>query len=131
MTASSPRPPATKARSSSRTGASPESLPVLVDRLRWDRRRHPCRGHREYSRVARGVAAIAEQTLTAGDPQGARALVPVLRTAVDRVTLALAHLDDSCGVIGQDLRDLMQVYARACCAAPPPPAPLAAWVPES
>lgn len=69
---------------------------------------------------------MAERTLTAGDPQEVRALVPVLRKAVDRVTRALAYLDDSSGVIGQDLRDLMAAYARACRAVPPPPAPLAA-----
>ena len=105
-----------------------ESLSVLVDRLRWDRRRHPYHGHREYSRAARGVAAIAERTLTVGDPQQVRALVPLLRKAVDRVTRALQYLDDSSGVIGQDLRDLMSLYARACSAAPPSPAPLAAWL---
>jgi hypothetical protein len=107
----------------------PESLPGMVDRLRWDRRRHPYHGHREYSQAARGVAAIAEQILAAGDAQAARALVPQLRKAVDRVTRALQYLDDSSGVIGQDLRDLMEAYARACRTAPPSSsATLASWL---
>ena len=106
----------------------PESLPGLVDQLRWDRRRHPYHGRREYSQAARAVAAIAEQVLTAGDAHAARALVPQLRKAVDRVTRALQYLDDSSGVIGQDLRDLMTAYARACRAAPPSSGPLAGWL---
>jgi hypothetical protein len=106
----------------------PESLPKLVDQLRWDRRRHPYSGRREYSQAARGVAAIAEQVLTVGDAQAARALVPQLRKAVDRVTRALQYLDDSSGVIGQDLRDLMTAYARVCRQAPPSPGPLASWL---
>jgi hypothetical protein len=100
---------------------------VLVDRLRWDRRRHPHHGHREYSQAARGVAAVAEKTLTVGDQVQVQALVPVLRKAVDRVTRALAYLDDSSGVIGQNLRDLVSLYARACCAAPPSPAWRPGW----
>ena len=102
---------------------------MLVDRLRWDRRRHPYHGHREYSQAARGVAAIAERTLTAaGGGEEVRALVPVLRKAVDRVTRALQYLDDSSGVIGQDLGELMSLYARVCCVAPPPPSSLAPWL---
>ena len=108
--------------------ALPESLSVLVDRLRWDRRRHPYHGHREYSQAARAVAVVAEKTLTGGDGEDWRSLVPVLRKAVDRVTRALQYLDDSSGVIGQDLSDLMEMYARACCAASPPPSPLATWL---
>lgn len=78
-------PPAQPARS---VQSFTESLPVLVDRLSWDQRRHPYHGHREYSQAARGVAAIAEQVLAAGDAQAARALVPQLRKGVDRVTRA-------------------------------------------
>ncbi len=118
-------PPAQPARS---VQSFTESLPVLVDRLSWDRRRHPYHGHREYSQAARGVAAIAEQVLAAGDAQAARALVPQLRKGVDRVTRALQYLDDSSGVIGQDLRALMEAYARACCLAPPSSGPLAGWL---
>ncbi len=90
--------------------------------------RTPYSGRREYSQAARGVAAIAEQILTDPDAQAARALVPQLRKAVDRVMRALQYLDDSSGVIGQDLRDLMEAYTRACCAAPSSPGPLAGWL---
>src|SRR5450755_3850890 len=129
MTAPSPRRPSRPGSSSRQPRvSSQESLSVLVDQLRWDRRRHPCHGHREYSQAARGAAAVAEQTLTAGDGEQVRALVPVLRKAVDRVTRALGYLDDSSGGIGQDLRDLLSLYAWACRAAPPPPSPLAAWL---
>ncbi|MGC5023004.1 hypothetical protein [Micromonospora sp. DT47] len=33
-----------------------DELTVVVDRLRWDRRRDPYRGRREYSQAARQVA---------------------------------------------------------------------------
>jgi hypothetical protein len=92
-----------------------ETLPAVVNRLRWDRRRDPRRGHREYSRAAREALAVADGILTRGDPREAR---------------ALGYLDDSSGVIGQDLHDLMGMYARACHAAPPAPARLAAWLVE-
>jgi hypothetical protein len=110
---------------------STESLPALVGRLRWDRRRHPHSGRREYSRAARQVAAQADRVLSVGGAEDRRALVPVLRTAVNRVTAALHYLDDSSGSIGDDLRALMELYARACCAAPPSsPASLAKWLVE-
>ncbi|HEX2809473.1 MAG TPA: hypothetical protein VHN80_25205, partial [Kineosporiaceae bacterium] len=56
------------------------------------------------------------------------ALVRSLRTAVDRMTSALQYLDDSSGVIGDELRAVMALYARACCAAPPPVKTLATWL---
>ena len=47
------------------------------------------------------------------------ALVRTLRTAVDRVTRALACLDDSSGRISEDLCVLMALYTRACHTSPP------------
>lgn len=82
----------------------------------------------EYSQATSLVTAVAKKTLTVDDPVQVRTLVPVLRKAVDRVTRGLRYLDDSSGVIGQDLHDLMGLYARACSASPPLPAPLAAWL---
>lgn len=87
-----------------------EELSALVDRLRWDRRRHPHRGRREYSQTAREVAHVADELITAG---AARQAVPDLRKAVDRITRALMYMDDSSGVVGDDLREIMALYARA------------------
>ncbi|WP_410618526.1 hypothetical protein [Amycolatopsis sp. cmx-8-4] len=56
-------------------------------------------------------------------------LVPALtRRAVDLVTTALMYLDDSSGNLGDDLRALMAVHARACAAAAPDRKRLAAWL---
>ena len=54
--------------------------------------------------------------IEAGD---AAAATPVLRRAVDRMTRALMYLDDSSGIVGDDLKKIMGLYARACAAVPP------------
>ena len=96
----------------------------LIDGLRRDRRRHPYHGRREYSQLAREVAAACE-ALIDSEP----ASVPALsQRAVDLVTTALMDLDDSSGILGDDLQALMAVHARACAATPPDPKRLAAWL---
>jgi hypothetical protein len=97
----------------------------LIDGLRWDRRRHPYHGRREYSQRARAVAAAIEDMIEAGDAASAG---PLARRAVERVTAALMYMDDSAGIVGDDLRALMDLYARACRAEPPDPHRLAAWL---
>jgi hypothetical protein len=105
--------------------SSTGELTLLADRLRRDRRRDPRAGRREYSRAARELAGRCDRLLAAGDAQGA---APVLRRAVDRMTKALMHMDDSSGIVGEDLREMMALYARACAAAPPDPRSLAGWL---
>ncbi|GAA3780298.1 hypothetical protein GCM10022225_80730 [Plantactinospora mayteni] len=100
-------------------------LTVLVDRLRRDRRRDPYAGRDAYSRAAREVADRCQRLIDAGE---AAVAVPVLRKAADRMTSALMYMDSSSGVLGNDLANLMEVYARACRAAPPRPAGLAGWL---
>ncbi|WP_241835450.1 DUF6880 family protein [Pseudofrankia asymbiotica] len=102
-----------------------EDLTVVVDRLRWDRRRSPYVGRREYSRDARELLDRCARLIDAGQAVDA---VPVLRKAVDRMTAGLRYLDDSSGVIGDDLRAVMALYARACAVAPPPARSLAGWL---
>ena len=70
------------------------------------------------------MAAIEAMVATgrAGDA------VPLARRAVDRVTAALLYMDDSSGIVGGDLRELMELCARACRAASPDPVRLAAWL---
>jgi hypothetical protein len=97
----------------------------LIDGLRWDRRRHPYRGRREYSQRARAVAAAVADMIEAGDAAGAG---PLARRAVERVTAALMYMDDSAGIVGDDLRALMVLYARACREAPPDAKRLATWL---
>ncbi|SBT41026.1 hypothetical protein [Micromonospora narathiwatensis] len=66
-----------------------DGLTVLVDRLRWDRRRDPYRGRREYSQAARQVAEECDRLVAVGRADLA---VPVLRKAVDRITRALMYI---------------------------------------
>jgi hypothetical protein len=104
---------------------SDDDVAVLVDRLRWDRRREPYRGRREYSQTVRVLAEACERLIASGQPGQA---VPMLRKAVDRITSALMYMDDSSGIVGDDLQDIMGLYARACAAAPPDPTGLAGWL---
>src|SRR5579859_7636574 len=97
----------------------------LIDGLRWDRRRHPYHGRREYSQRAQAVAAAVADMIEAGDAASAG---PLARRAVERVTAALMYMDDSAGIVGDDLRALMVLYARACREAPPDAKRLAAWL---
>jgi uncharacterized Zn finger protein len=99
----------------------------LTGGLRRDRRQHPHRGRGEYSGRAREVAGAIADMIESG---GAADAVPLARRAVERVTAAMLHMDDSPGIIGGDLRMLTALYARACRAAPPDPRQLAAWLDE-
>jgi hypothetical protein len=97
----------------------------LIDGLRWDRRRNPYSGHREYSQRAKAVAAAVADMIEAGDAASAG---PLTRRAAERITAALMYMDDSAGIVGDDLQTLMALYARACRAAPPDAKRLAAWL---
>ena len=89
----------------------------LTGGLRRDRRQHPLRGCGEYSARAREVAgAIADMIGSVGVADA----VPLARGAVERVTAAMLHMDDSSGILGDDLRTLTALYAHACRAAAPP-----------
>lgn len=101
-----------------------ERVRRLIDGLRRDRRTHPYHGRREYSQAAREVVAACA-ALIDSEPTFMPALA---RRAVDLVTTALMYIDDSSGVLGDDLRALMAVHARACAAAPPDPGRLAGWL---
>src|SRR5258705_13722404 len=90
-----------------------------------DRRTGPYQGRREYSQAARDLADRCAALIDAG---AAATVVPVLRKAVDRMTTALMYMDDSSGVVGGDLQQIMELYARACIAAPQNPRRLAGWL---
>lgn len=104
--------------------AEVERVRRLIDGLRRYRRVHPYHGQREYSHCAREVAAACAALIEV-EP----AAVPALtRRAVELVTTALMYMDDSSGIVGDDLHEVMRLQARACCAAPPDPQRLAAWL---
>lgn len=104
--------------------AEVERVRRLIDGLRRDRRVHPHHGRREYSQRAREVAQECEKLIEIETAE-----VPALtRRAVERITTALMYMDDSSGIVGDDLHVLMGVHARACAAAPPDPKRLAAWL---
>jgi len=71
------------------------------------------------------VAAAVADMIEAGDAASAG---PLARRAVERVIAALMYMDDSAGIVGDDLRTLMALYARACRSAAPDAGRLAAWL---
>lgn len=79
----------------------------LIDGLGRDRRTHPYHGRREYSQLAREVATACE-ALIDSEPASVPALA---QRAVDLVTTALMYMDDSSGIVGDDLHALMAVHA--------------------
>jgi tetratricopeptide (TPR) repeat protein len=105
-------------------GVAVERVRRLIDGLRRDRRTHPYHGRHEYSQLAREVAAACE-ALIESEPASVPALA---QRAVDLVMTALMYVDDSSGMVGDDLHALMAVHARACAAAPPDPKRLAGWL---
>jgi tetratricopeptide (TPR) repeat protein len=102
-----------------------ERVRRLIDGLRRDRRMDPRHGRGEYSRLARDVVAACAALIESESRHDVPALA---RRAVDLVTTALMYMDDSSGVLGEDLRALMAVHARACAVAPPDPKRLAGWL---
>jgi tetratricopeptide (TPR) repeat protein len=105
-------------------GIEVERVRRLIDGLRRDRRTHPQQGRREYSQLVRNVVAACEALIESESAVAAT----LAQRAVDLVTAALMNMDDSSGVLGEDLRVLMTVHARACAVAPPDPKRLAAWL---
>ncbi|MEU6792032.1 DUF6880 family protein [Nonomuraea wenchangensis] len=97
--------------------ADAEGLRELVDGLRREPGADP--------RRVREVIDHAERALRNGQ---AGAVREALRSAVERVAGALATIDDPSGVVGDDLAELVRLYAHACADAPPPPQALAAWL---
>ncbi|HEX5347805.1 MAG TPA: hypothetical protein VFW64_12025 [Pseudonocardiaceae bacterium] len=106
------------------TSVAVEQVRRLIDGLRRDRRTHPYHGRREYSQLAREVAAACE-ALIDSEPASVPALA---QRAVDLVTTALMYIDDSSGIVGDDHQALMALHARACATTPPDPKQLAAWL---
>ena len=101
-----------------------ERVRRLIDGLRRDRRTDPYHGRREYSQLARELVAACE-ALIENEPASVPALA---QRAVDLVPTALIYVDDSSGIVGDDLHALMVVQAGACAATPPNPKRLAAWL---
>src|SRR5512135_285238 len=97
----------------------------LIVGLRRNPRTHPYHGRGEYSDRAREVAVALAGMIEAGQ---AADVVPLARRAVERVTDGLLHIDDSSGIIGDDLRELTGLYAKACAIAPLDVTKLAAWL---
>ncbi|MTK30859.1 hypothetical protein GL305_12885 [Nocardia seriolae] len=101
-----------------------ERIRRLIDGLRRDRRTHPYHDRREYSARANEVA-VACHELIGTEPTAVPAL---LQRAVERVTATLMYMDDSAGIVGDNLRGLMAVHAHACMVAPPDAKRLATWL---
>ena len=98
-----------------------EVLPLFRTRaelIRW-------RAVREYAAAAQeGVAQLRE---AAGD-LGAGPVIPFVQKAIRSTVRVILRADDSSGVIGDLVRELLDLHAELCVATPPPPATLVRWL---
>ena len=64
----------------------------------------------------------------AAQTQPAAEVLPVTQRALATALKAIARADDSSGIIGDAVKDLLALHADLTNAAPPPPARLVAWM---
>jgi hypothetical protein len=96
-----------------------------VDRALRTRRFLDYWGSMESAQTARPVVAELETTLRTAP---SRELVELLQRALGHVVKVIHHADDSSGLIGDLVRDLLGLHARACDAGVADPVKLAAWM---
>ncbi len=96
-----------------------------VDRALRTRRFLDYWGSIEWAQAGRLVVAELETTLRTAPSLG---LVELLQRAVGHVAKVMHHADDSSGLIGDLVRDLLELHARACDAGVADPVKLAAWM---
>ena len=80
------------------------------------------------SDYAEGVHRAAEGIDDLIGAGGAADAIEIAREAIDLVTAAFEHADDSSGLIGDAAYELLAVHLRACEAAPPDPVSLAGYL---
>lgn len=96
-----------------------------VDRALRTRRFLDYWGSMEWAQAGRPVVVELETTLRTAP---SRELVELLQRAVGHVVKVIHHADDSSGLIGDLVRDLLDLHARACDAGVADPVKLAAWM---
>lgn len=82
-------------------------------------------GNFEYATKVGSVLDTLQRLLDAGSRAD---LAPLARRTVDDIIGMLKHVDDSSGVVGDELERAVELYARACAAHPPNPEELANWI---
>ena len=96
-----------------------------VDRALRTRRFLDYWGSMEWAQAGRPVVAELETTLRTAP---SRELVELLQRAVGHVVRVIHHADDSSGLIGDLVRDLLELHARTCDEGGADPVKLAAWM---
>jgi tetratricopeptide (TPR) repeat protein len=89
--------------------------------------RHPESDQERFGEAAK-VGAVLDTLQRLLDAGTQADVAPLARRAVDRITEALRHVDDSSGAVGAELHRAVGLYARACAAHPPKPEHLADWI---
>jgi uncharacterized Zn finger protein len=84
-------------------------------------------GNFEYATKIGSVLDTLRRLLNAGSRAD---LAPLARRTVDDIIGMLEQVDDSSGVVRDELDRAIELYARACAAHPPNPAELANWLLE-
>lgn len=84
--------------------------------------------YRESSAWARDAAPVVEALATAVESGPSKALVVLLERAVGHVVKVILRADDSDGMIGDLVRQLLDLHERSCDAGVADPAALAKWM---
>lgn len=85
-------------------------------------------GYRESSEWARAARPVVEELRMVAVSCPSRDLVVLLERAVGHVVKVILHADDSDGMIGDLVRELLEVHAVACDAGVADPVKLAGWM---
>ncbi len=108
-----------------RSGGDLGVLRREVDRALRTRRFLDYWASMEWAQAARPIVAELETTLRIAP---SRELVELLQRALRHVVKVIQNADDSAGLIGDLVRDLLDLHARACDPGVADPAKLAAWM---
>jgi hypothetical protein len=102
-----------------------EAQKAILAAFRTRRDLHNWRAAYEYADDAR---AAAEQLGEAAKIWGAAPLIPTVQKAIAATARVLLHADDSSGVIGGVVDDLLSLHVMLCTADPPGPKKLVDWL---
>lgn len=102
-----------------------EAQKQILAGFRTRRDLHDWRAALDYGGFAR---VSVEHLREAAEIWGAATLLPTVQKAITSTVAVIHRADDSSGVIGDVVRDLLQLHAEFSTTAPPPMAALVAWL---
>jgi len=107
---------------------SSDDLAALRDEVDRGLRTRRFLGYWEAMEWARSATPVAAELELAAHTRASQELVKLLQQAVGHVIKVIHHADDSAGLIGDLVRELLELHALACDAGVADPVKLADWM---